>query len=222
MQIAQGAPGETRNHGIATRSLFAWFIASALVLGLMLGWVARAEPVASANTAGADATATRSAELAELNQLRTQVAEQATACATAQPSPTPTQGPAGEMGQEHQYGDIWTVVVVDAVPVPGTDTVKPKGMFMEVHLILTHHEPINKAFPFHELVLVDSQDRPYTVAANESRELIAPGWDAYTEPSQPTARTILFDVAPDAGTSFVLESTMNPAFRVKVEIVQRG
>jgi hypothetical protein len=222
MQKAHQEPVETGNQGSAMRSLFVWLIVSALLLGFLVGWIVRAEPAASATTTEADATATRAAELEELEQLRTQVAEQATACADEQPSPTPTQVPAGETGQEYPYGDGWTIIVIDAVPVPGTDIVKPSGAFLQVNLTLTNNGRENEIFPFHELVLIDSQQRSYAISTEASRELVAQDWDFFVEPSQPTAKSVIFDVAPDAGTSFVLESTKDPAFRVKVELVQRG
>jgi hypothetical protein len=201
---------------------FAWLLVTALLLGFLIGWIARAEPAASASTTEADATATRAAELEELERLRTQVAIQATACAPKEPSPTPTQVPAGEMGQEYPYGDGWTVVVIDVVPVPGTDAVQPNGTFRRVNLTLTNNGRENEIFPFQELVLVDSQGRTYAISAEASRELIAQDWDFFVEPSRPAEKSVIFDVAPDAGTSFVLESSQNPAFRVKVEVVQRG
>jgi hypothetical protein len=222
MQQAHHRSGETSNQGLATRSLFVWLLVSALLFGFLVGWIARAEPVASAATTDADATATRAAELEELEQLRTQVAEQATACAEKQPSPTPTQVPAGEMGLEYPYGDGWSVTVIDAVAVPATDAVKPSGAFLQVNLTLTNNGRENEIFPFNELVLLDGQQRSYAISAEASRELVAQDWDFYVEPSQPTVKSVIFDVAPDAGTSFVLESTKDPAFRVKVEIVQRG
>jgi hypothetical protein len=222
MQKAHQGPGETTNQDSATRSLVVWLLVSALLLGFLVGWIVRAEPAASAATTEADATVTRAAELEELEQLRTQVAEQATACADKQPSPTPTQVPAGEMGQAFPYGEGWTVVVVDAVTIPGTDAVKPSGAFLQVNLTLTNNGRENEIFPFNELVLIDSQQRSYAISTEASRELVAQDWDFFVEPSQPTAKSVIFDVAPDAGTSFVLESTKDPAFRVKVEIVQRG
>ena len=198
MQKALQQPGETSNQKLATRSLFAWLIVSALLLGFLIGWVVRAEPAVSAAATEADATATRAAELKELGELRTQVAEQATVCADKQPSPTPTQVPAGEVGQEFAYKDGWTVVVIDAVSVPGTDATKPSGAFLQVDLALTNNGRENEIFPFHELVLIDSQQRSYAISPTASRELIAQDWDFFVEPSQPTAKSVIFDVAPDA------------------------
>jgi hypothetical protein len=222
MQKIHQVSGETTNETSATRSIVVWLLVSALMLGFLVGWIARAEPVTSAATTEADATATRAAELVELEQLRTQVAEQATACADDQPTPTPTQVPAGEMGQEYPYGDGWTVIVIDAVTVPGTEATKPSGAFLQVNMSLTNNGRENKIFPFNELVLIDSQQHSYAISTEASREFVAQDWDFFVEPSQPTGKSVIFDVAPDAGTSFVLESTKDPAFRVKVEIVQRG
>ena len=204
------------------KTFAAWLIVSALLLGFIAGRMIGPNPHVNAAATEPDATATRAAELAELEQLRTQVAAQATACADDQPSPTPTQVPAGEMGHEYPYRDSWTVVVIEAVPVSGTDTVKPNGAFLQVDLTLTNTGRENEIFPFYELVLVDSQQRSYAVSPDASRDLIAPDWDFFVEPSQPTAKSVIFDIAPDAGTTFVLESTTNPAFRVNVAIVQRG
>jgi hypothetical protein len=200
----------------------AWLIVSALLLGFIAGRMVGPNPHVNAAATEPDATATRTAELAELEQLRTQVAAQATACADDDPSPTPTQVPAGEMGNAYPYGDAWTVIVIDAVPVPGTNATQPNGAFLRVNLTLTNSGRENKIFPFHELVLVDNQQRSFAISADAARQLIAQDWDFFVEPSQPTAKSVIFDVAPDAGTTFVLESTTNPAFRVNVAIAQRG
>jgi hypothetical protein len=206
-----------------TKPLIAWLIVSALVAGFFFGRIADAGPAASAAATEPDATATRTAELAELEALQTQVAQASTPCAApTQPVATPTEVPAGEMGQEYPYAGGWTVVVKDVIPVRATADAKPQGMFLQVNFTLTNNNSSAMTFPFRDLVLVDSGNRSFVLSQNGSTLILGPSWYLGIDPSLPTDQAVIFDVAPDAGTSFVLESTADPTFRVNVQIIQRG
>jgi hypothetical protein len=203
------------------RPLFAWLIVSALVLGFFVGRVASDGPGASAAASEPDATATRSAEVAELDALRTQVAQQPSACPET-PVVTPTLVPAGEMDQPYSYTDAWTVIVHDAQPVTAPAEVKPNGALLRVNLTLANNGSKRELFPFLDLVLVDSQNRTFLVSLGGSNAIIGADWNFFIDPSIPVDKSVIFDVATDAGTSFVLQSTSEPTFRVNVEVVQRG
>jgi hypothetical protein len=205
------------------KPLLAWFIVSALVLGFFIGRVASDGPAVSAAANEPDATATRTAELAELDALRTQVAQQPSACPqTPTPAATPTPVPAGDMGQPYPYTDAWTVVVKDAEPVLSSGDVQPKGAFLKVNLTITNNRSEHELFPFTDLQLVDGQNRTFLVSQEGSNAIIATNWDFFIDPSIPVDKSVVFDVATDSGTSFILQSTTEPTFRVKVEVVQRG
>ncbi|MFL5758353.1 MAG: hypothetical protein ACJ789_01365 [Thermomicrobiales bacterium] len=221
-QLESGVARSRAERG-GMRPLVAWLLISALVLGFFIGRVAGSGPAASAAATEPDATATRTAELAELERLRTQVAQQPTACANnLTPAVTPTLVPPAEMGQPHPYGDAWTLVVRDAEPaVPRGDTM-PSGVFLQVNLTLTNNTQKSKVMLFADLVLVDGQGRAYLFAEQASRSILGDTYQFIIEPSLSVDTAIIFDVAPDAGTSFVLQSAKDPTFRVKVEVIQRG
>jgi hypothetical protein len=212
-----------RSERIRTKPVVAWLLVSALLLGFLIGRVVASGPAASAAATEPDATATRTAELAELDALRTQVAQQPTACATnPTPAVTPTLVPPGEMGEPYPYAGAWTIVVKDASPVAPTGNSKPKGAFLRVNLTLTNNSQKPAVMYFANMVLVDTQGRAYPFAENASHEILGNTYQFIIQPSLPVDTPIIFDVASDAGTSFVLQSTTDPTFRVKVEIVQRG
>src|SRR5438034_6810929 len=104
---------------------------AAMVLGVAAGRALQGDGARAASPES-DATATRSAELDELNRLRTQVAQSVvcsppplpTATETPMPTATPTVTPTATpvppvaMGQPLSYVDDWTVVVNGFTPAP--------------------------------------------------------------------------------------------------------
>jgi hypothetical protein len=221
-QGGQVAP-KSRSTTIGFKPVVAWFIVAAVILGFFVGRIASDGPAAIAAADEPDATATRTAELAELDTLRTQVAQQPSACPqTPTPSATATPVPAGDMGQPYAYTDAWTVVVKDAEPVNAPTDVQPKGAFLKVNLTITNNGGEHALFPFTDLQLIDSQNRTFLVSQEGSTTIIAPNWDYFIDPSIPVDKSVVFDVATDAGASFILQSATEPTFRVNVEIVQRG
>jgi hypothetical protein len=172
----------------------------------------------------AAATATRAAELIELNQLRTQVAVLSTAVATLTPSvtatPTPTPTPVSA-GQPLSYPDGWTVVVGDVSLLPAIGEFLPVGVFAQVGLTLTNSTDQARRFPFTDLRLRDEQGRIY-FPVSEPQVMYDAGWFIYVEPSLPFSSPAIFDIATDAAGPFVLESVADAGFRVLVGSQSRG
>lgn len=215
-------------------------LAGALVLGFVVGRFSAGGPGARAATSNAavqadevNATATRAAELLELDRLRAQVAGSPVAIvcspaatSTPEPSPTPTPTatvvPPAAMGQAVTYGDAWTVVVnaVALLPTFG-DLTSQSGAFARVSLTITNTTGDRLRFPYDDLVLLDEDGRTY-FPSRDSKLVPEVGWFNWLEPSLPTEGVVIFDVATDATGPFILESTADPAFRVQVVLEDRG
>src|SRR5829696_8348030 len=97
----------------STRTMTLWAILVALAIGFAAGRMWTPSGIGATTATGSpvpDATATREAELLELERLQTQVAQAETACAdptnTVTPSPTftPTLVPPAAQGEPVPYG----------------------------------------------------------------------------------------------------------------------
>jgi hypothetical protein len=198
-------------------SVAVWIAALALLVGVG----GRALPGSGAGAAAnePDATATRAAELEELDRLRTQVAEPV--ICTPAPSPTatlsPTPVPPAPMGEELSYAGDWTVVVTGLAPAPSGGG-EAKGRFVQVSLTATNTAGGKRRFPFSDLRLVDAQGRTFMPSAAATSKLYGAAVAIPVDPWLPADFVIVFDVAVDAGPAFVLESATDPTFRVAVEV----
>jgi hypothetical protein len=206
-------------------------IVCAILLALTIGFVAGrvwspsgTGATTSNGTPSADATATRAAELQELEQLRTQVAEQATACAeTPTATSTPTPAPPTAQGVPVPYIDNWTVEVSSASSAANVTDHFPEGVFILVNLTITNNLSEARFFEYDDLRLVDDQDRVFNSDVSvSSRVPIDQKINFQFEPNLPSETVVVFDVATDAGTQFILESTADPTFRVQVSLEMRG
>jgi hypothetical protein len=202
----------------------------ALALAVAVGWAgfggaSGAAAGARQNAPAAEATATREAELAELAALQTEVArlqaQIAEECAEPTPTVEPTPVPPVAAGQALPHGDGWTVVVVGATARPAVGTEAPDGVFVELALTVTNNGDRRRTFMATDLVLVDAQGRTYVVDTAATAELDM-AWGVPVPPSEPSERRLVYDVAADAGQTFVVESMIDPTFRVAVTLAQRG
>jgi hypothetical protein len=199
------------------RTLGAGIAAGGLVFGKM-----SVNPAAKAaqSTEAADPTATREAELKELDNLRTQVAEKP-ACTPA-PDVTPTEVPAAPTGTPLPYRDIWTITVHGIAPLPGSDAAKPSGQFMQVNLAVSHSSTKSEIFPFGDFVLLDDSGRMAVIDQSINRQIFGNAWLLGVKPGATEERSLVFDIPTDAGGNFVLESQADPSFRVAMTVEQRG
>ncbi len=211
-----------------------WLVFLAIVAGFVLGRASAGGSgpgaLAQSDAGGARATATRAAELMELERLRTQVAQTppaviCTPAATATPTPTPTPVPPAAMNTPLPFADDWTVMVTSVVKtamVSGfNQSATAKGVYVQVNLLITNNARDRRTFPFGDLILVDTQGRVFEPALMAS--IIAGGtWSFFFPTSDPTASAVIFDVPADAGDIFVLESRKDPAFRVRLDVQLRG
>jgi hypothetical protein len=202
-------------------------IVVALAIGFVAGraWTpAGTWATTSSGTPVADATSTRDAEIQELEQLRTQVAQAATPCAqTPTPAATPTPVPPAAQGQPLPYGENWTVIATGASNATNVGDSVPKGVYVLVNLTITNNDPGKRFFPFEDLRLLDDRGREYISDVFVSTRVpIDQPINFQFDPSLPTDTVVVFDVALDAGQSFILESTADPTFREQVSLEMRG
>ena len=174
----------------------------------------------AASTEVADPTATREAELEELADLRTQVAQKPVCTPAA--DVTPTEVPAAPTGTPLPYRDIWTITVHGIAPMPGSDAVKPSGQFMQVNLAVSHSSTKSEIFPFADFVLRDNSGRVAVIDQTINRQIFGNAWLLGVLPGATEERSLVFDVPADAGSSFTLESQVDPTFRVAMTVEQRG
>jgi hypothetical protein len=216
------------------RSTFIALSPIVLLTGI-IGLAGTRAPVTAADTDGPVATATRRAELTELAELRTEVAvlktqvaqipPTPTATATPSPTPTPTLVPPAPLNQALPYQDDWTVTVIavtKTTTVTGyNQSATAEGVYIVVNLTATNNTRDGQRFPFRDLILVDDRGRVFELALYESI-MVSGNWSAAFPPSIPTDTAIVFDVTPDIGDRFILESRTDPTFRVQLEVVLRG
>jgi hypothetical protein len=209
------------------RQVTLWVALIALTIGFAAGrmWSpAGTGATTSVGTPAADITATREAELQQLEQLRTQVAQPATLCAqTPTPTATPTPAPPAAQGQPLPYIENWTVKVTGAATTMNVADSFPEGVYVLVNLTITNNEAEKRFFKYEDLRLLDDHGRVFISDQYVStRVRIDQRINFQFNPSIPTDTVVVFDVATDAGQSFILESTADPTFREQVNLEMRG
>ncbi|MFL5761836.1 MAG: hypothetical protein ACJ789_19225 [Thermomicrobiales bacterium] len=204
-----------------------WAMLAVLLIGFVAGraWTPVGTWATTADgTPVTGATATREVELQELEALRTQVAQSATPCAqTPTPSPSPTPAPPAAQGTPLPYGENWTIAVKGAATATNVLDSVPKGVFVLVNLTITNNELAGRFLEYQDFRLRDAQGRvfvsqPFVSSRVQTDHPINFKFD----PNLPTETVVVFDVALDAGQSFILESTADPAFREQVDLEMRG
>ena len=168
----------------------------------------------------AAATATWNAELGELADLRTQVARPSSTAdcrpvGVATPDATPSLVPPAGMHEPIPYGADWTVTANTVTMRPTFDIFTATGIYAQVSLTITNNTDASQSFPYEDLVLRDEQGRIF-IPDMSVRNLNEAGWYSPFPPNLPTGGFIVFDVATDAKGPFVLESTVDPTFRIRV------
>ena len=219
-----------QNGNVSRRSFLqaASLVGSGVIIGAI--WKEGTAPVRTALAradASPDATAARQAELDELHELQTRVANPpvCTPAATntpVPPTPTPTEVPVAPMNTPVSYDEIWTITVLGITPVPAISAATPAGKFMQVNLKASHAAPTAKILRLTDFILRDSRDRFSIPNAETNRAVFGNLWLPGVDPGVTEDAAILFDVAADAGDSFILESRVDPTFRVAMTVEQRG
>lgn len=205
-------------------------VLAVLVLGILIGRAMTGTPSAVAANPTVAGTATRSAELKELNDLRTKVAQPvvctpaptATPTSTPTPEPTATIVPARPAGTEVIDASGLGVNVLSIQPVPIPDGVEATGQLLRVNVRLSNKADSPVLPPFVEWRLVDSVGNRYSVDLVATPLFAGAAWGVAIGGHQTEDRTVVFDVAVNAGTTFVLENDNDPTFRVEVSIESRG
>lgn len=126
-------------------------------------------------------------------------------------------------GESLSYGDGWTIEVTDATKLPAIRDYAAEGVFVAVALRITNDTASGRFFPFDQLILLDEQERPFIVNGFITNQYANSAGIHHTfPPSLPTGTAVVFDVREDVGDSFVLQSTADPTFRVRIDLALRG
>lgn len=186
--------------------------------------LARAAANAAATPDG-QATATRTAELAEISALRTQVAHlpvctSPTPTATPPPAPTAPPVPPVPAGTAIAYGAEWSVTIASLSPMPAPAGLKPNGRYLRVNLKIENLGAKPKFPPYDEWRLVNAAGRGFSIDVAATQASSGSQWVVVDGKSAGFA--IVFDVSPDSGSAFILESAKQPAFRVALTMETRG
>jgi hypothetical protein len=212
----------------------------ALSIGFAFGRLSGNGTVAGApaGTPAVDATAAHDAELAELRRLQTQVAQTSApavctvpATNTPMPSPTstpspmptltPTLVPPAAAGTPKSYAGDWTVNVVDVTFLQKFVNTTPEGVFLKVTFAITNNTANPRAFPYDQLTVRDEKGRVFILSLKASLNNEAGLYTPFA-PNLPSTGFAIFDVATDAAGPFVLESKVDPTFRVQIAMQTRG
>ncbi len=207
-----------------------WIIACALIAGITIGIVVSSNGPVTATDLNADATATRTAELIELNDLRTKVA-QPVVC-TPPPSPTATNTPLptaaatvvppSPAGQTFIYRGKFSITVISITDAGTPGGRQPEGRFLSVHLEIENLTNSAQREPFINWRLVSSAGRAYQPSITASQDVFGRAWSLSIGPSSTEQTGIVFDVPLDSGDVFILESDEDPTFRVELMLESRG
>jgi len=234
MQQAQSETSyDPKSHSLRPAIWMAMLI-GAFALGMLVR--SGTNPVANAADATPDATATRQAELLELNDLRTRVAEgivctpPAEPTATITPTPTntplptatPTLVPPKPIGDEIAYGSNLVFIAEGVSVVPAPDGLDPEGQYLRVNLKVKNLTDTARRLPLDDLRLVDANGSTYRIDNQASKEIVGTRWNLNIGKSETDDRGFVFDVPVDAGDVFVLESVDKPEFRIELVLESRG
>lgn len=206
----------------------AWLLGAGAVLGVAaLPSVTSTSPSAHARQEVADPTKTREAELAELDALRTQVAEtdvcaSPVAASPVPPTPAAATVPPAVAGVMIPYADRFEITVLGIAPLPVGGGLQSQGQLLQVNLTILNTTRDAELPPFGTWLLIDASGQAYQVDPDASREVGGVGWDLHVAPGELASRSVVFDVLPNDGTTFTLESRDEPAFRVALAIESRG
>jgi hypothetical protein len=217
-----------RRFRIDPRTAWVWSFVAALPL-LALAWLGGASARSLApqrqDDPAVQATATREAELAQIADLESTIValqtQVALLSATSTPTPEPTPVPPVPAGQALPYGAGWSVTALDAGTQPLIADLAPVGVFIAVRIEVTNLSDAAQTFPFRDFRLRDAADRVYAIDQVATTRA-GPEVHLSIDPTLPQELLLVFDVLPDAGETFVLESTEDPTFRVQVMLAQRG
>ena len=212
------------------RSATWWLTASALVAGIIIGLIISNNNPVTATDLNADATATRTAELIELNDLRTQVAQPVictpppspTATSTPQPTATATVVPAMTTGQEFNYRDKFSITITSIGDAGTPGSLTPNGRFLSVYLTMENVTSTGQRPPFNNWRLVSSDGRLYRLDISASQAVFGRAWGLPVGANASEQSGLVFDVPLDSGSVFILESDEDPTFRVELVFESRG
>src|SRR5262249_36136268 len=109
---------------------------------------------------------------------------------------------------------------IDKVAAP--DNLEVKGELIRVNTTFENITNDGYSPPLDGWVLVDSAGDRYSLNLSATMAVGTYAFGASIGPHDSADRAMVFDVSPNAGSTFILESTKDPTFRVELTFVARG
>jgi hypothetical protein len=145
------------------------------------------------------------------NQLGTAVA-QATACAEATPMASPIAVEPLMPGTTIQIEDDWEFTVT-SISVPAANFKDaPTGRYLQVEVTVKNNAGDGRYFAYGDWILVDDQGRAYELRHESTMDASGGYYRGFGAGSEKTFR-IVYDVAPDAGSSFTYVNRADPTIQ---------
>jgi hypothetical protein len=176
-----------------------------------------------------DATpdATQTAERAELDALRTQIANP-TVCVlpteTPEPSPTATATlePPAATGTPVQYNDSWTVTVLGIAPAIPAASMVPTGQLLQVNYAVQNLTSEAHLPPFTQFTLTDAEGTSSGVDVLLNQTMFGSSGSEPVNGNASENRSVVFDFPTRTSTQFTFGSSDQPSFRISVAIQSRN
>jgi hypothetical protein len=203
------------------RSFLTTGILASTGIGISVAYGRTIRPAIATGTPEANPTV--EALLNEIATLEAKLAEEqvCTPAATATPEPTATLVPPIPYGTPIGYGGIWTITVLGAFDPPPADYVA-LGRLVQVDLSFLLNSTDSERPPWSDFQLIETSGQRRSVDLHLNQTVIGPRFSFSMDPGIEETRSVVFDVAADAEPTFILESTVDPQFRVAVGTVVRG
>jgi hypothetical protein len=141
---------------------------------------------------------------------------------TSTPGPTATIVPAVAAGSALPYLDIWSITVLSIAPAVVTPNINPTGRLLQVRYAIQNVTAETHRPPLAEFSLTDDAGNRANIDLSLNQQVLGSGIGLSIAGNSTENRSLIFDFPNSSSAQFVLESTKDPAFRVAVEIVDRG
>lgn len=177
--------------------------------------------MAMAQDATPDATATRQAELDELDALRTQVAATPD-CAEPTPSPTPTEVPPVPAGTEIAISQALNITVKSIAPAMAPADRQITGQLLQINFSVRNGGAESEKLVFQKFTLTSAEGDVAVFDTPLNTDLFGSDIALAIKPGTTSDLSMAFDFPNPAATSFLLTNEEYPTFRCAVTAVERG
>jgi hypothetical protein len=179
--------------------------------------------LAKAASTDVKATATRAAELDELESMRTKVAQalvcvNPTTTATPAPTATATQAPPAAAGTFVHYSGKWDIKVLSIAPALAPGSIAVNGRLLQVNYAMRNLTAKPALPPYIEFELADDLGHTSTFDLSINQALFGSAGALPVAGNATENRSVAFDFPNATSSAFIFRSSAEPEFRVLVTI----